>query len=131
MALYAETYRYTLQDGLGDIVWDVLHAKRLVATGGCPLMPVDREQQAHVARTYDISEAKVAAADIRQPGIAAPMIWLGSPQYGPPRHIVYVLIDGIHRTVRAFRDGQPFSAYVLSDAQSRACLLSAPEGMIP
>ena len=115
----------------GVIVWDVTRAQALLAReGSIGTLEVDREQQAHVATTYDITEEKVARADISQPGIAAPILWDGDPALAP-QGMVYVLIDGIHRTTRAYQEGWPFYAVVLSDAQSRACVLSAPPGVIP
>src|SRR5262245_26727340 len=110
MHLNHETYMYTLHGSGGVIVWDVSLAQALMAAeGGIGLLEVDREQQRHVATTYEITEAKVAQADISQPGIAAPIIWDGDPSLGS-HGILYVLIDGIHRTARAYREGQPFYA---------------------
>jgi hypothetical protein len=72
----------------------------------------------------------VQRADITQPGIAAPILWQGTPDIAPPG-VVYILIDGIHRAVRAYREGQRFYCLILSDEQSRACLIGAPAGVIP
>ena len=83
MDLRTETYAYRLNGERGTIIWDVVRAKALVATeGGIGLLEVDREQQRHVATTYEITEAKVAQADIVQSGIAAPILWDGDPAWG-------------------------------------------------
>jgi hypothetical protein len=84
-----ETYTYTLQEGRGAIVWGVTLAKLLALGGGLGLAEVDREQQSDVATTYEITEAKVAAADITQPGIAAPILWDGDPAICPAGPGVY------------------------------------------
>jgi hypothetical protein len=112
MSLTHETYTYTLHGDRGVIVWDVSRAQALLAReGGLATIEVDREQQAHVATTYDITEEKVARADIAQPGIAAPIIWDGDPTLGP-HGILYVLIDGIHRT-----HGQDRLCWLMPDSQ--------------
>jgi hypothetical protein len=84
MTITHEMYTYSLWEDRGEIVWDVTLAKAIVAQGGLDLDEVDREQQQHIAVRYDITEAKVQAADITQPGIAAPFIWQGSPELAPP-----------------------------------------------
>jgi len=126
-----ETYAYTLHEGRGTLVWNVTAAKAIQAAGvDLILVEVERTQLGHIATTYEIIEAKVLAADIGQPGIAAPFMWRGSAAFAP-YGIVYILVDGIHRAVRAYRERKPFYAHILTDAQSRRCVLSAPTGVIP
>ena len=128
--MFSRAYTYTLQEGRGSMTWYVTLAQEIVAQGGLDIEEVVREQQQHIATHYDITEAKVARAHIGTPGIAAPFIWQGNSTIAPPG-IVYILIDGTHRAVRAYRERKPFYCYVLSPAQSRACLLSGPSEVIP
>jgi hypothetical protein len=82
-----------------------------------------REQMAFVAKRYDYDRAHVAEVDCAVPGIAAPLLEDGQ--------VMYVVIDGIHRCVRAYQEGRPFQVHVLADADARRCVVTAPPGWIP
>jgi hypothetical protein len=69
-------------------------------------------QLARIAATYAYDRAHVARIDPRRPGIAAPIAHDGQ--------VLYVVIDGIHRAVRAHETGQPFCCDVLTDADEPA-----------
>jgi hypothetical protein len=118
-----ETYTYTIV-GVGHLTWDITHAQAMIAAGravGWDEVPRDELQR--IATTWDLDPAKLAGADPRVPGIAAPILDAGRE--------VYILIDGAHRACQAYRTGVPFRAQVLSHADSRACVLEAPPSTIP
>ena len=76
-----------------------------------------------VMQRYACDERCVSPGLDDEPGVAAPILWEGERRY--------ILIDGVHRLVRAYRAGETFEVHVLSDADSRACVLYAPPGAIP
>lgn len=115
-----ERFRYQLP-GEPDIVWDIGAAKLLVKQGHyLAIAEIDPATQADIMQRNAWDPEHLAAVDISQPGIAAPVIDQG--------RIAYVLIDGLHRNARAFQEGKTFRAYLLKDAASRACIL---EGLRP
>lgn len=118
------TETYTYEWASGSVTWNITQAKQLIAEGrAVGWNDVAHDQLQRIAERYDYDEATVARADPCVPGIAAPILDQGQ--------VVYVIIDGIHRAVRAYRDGQPFIVLILSDEDSRACILGNPEGLIP
>lgn len=116
---------FTFTTILGDaITWDVTRARDHVTRGnvvGFSEIPVST--LAEIAALNAWQEDVVATADPTQHGIAAPIVAMG--------HVIYVLIDGTHRAVRALRDHVPFSAWLLNDVANRDCVVRAPNGLIP
>ena len=118
-----ETFTYEIP-GYGTLHWNVTHAQRAVAAGQVEAhVTVDREQLAAIAAKNEWTQARVDQADPTIPGIGAPVIWQGQ--------IIYILIDGTHRAVRAHQTGVPFEADLLTEAASRACLIAGVPGLIP
>jgi hypothetical protein len=118
--LYAilETFRYKFPTGEPDIVWDIGAARQAV-TAGAILSPepvkIEPAMMREISEANEWDPARLDHADPDEPGIAAPILDEGQ--------IIYILIDGQHRNARALRDGKPFSAYLLTDQASRACVL--------
>lgn len=118
-----EEYRYTVP-GHGMLVWHITRAKEQVAAGHVvACVEMSREEMANTIARCEWDESHLLEVDITLPGIAAPFIWDG--------RIIYVPIDGIHRLVRAYREGKPFYFQLLTDAASRACLIEGPRELIP
>jgi hypothetical protein len=113
-----QTFRYKFPTGEPDIVWDIGAARQAV-TRGLTVLP--EPVRIEPAMMRDISESnewdpeRLDGVDPDEPGIAAPIIDEG--------RVIYILIDGQHRNARALRDGKAFSAYILTDQASRACVL--------
>ena len=118
-----ETFQYDIP-GHPPVCWNVTAAKRAVAAGQVVArVTVPPDQLAAISQKNDWTQAGVDRADPTVPGIGAPLIWDGG--------ILYVLIDGTHRAVRALQTGVPFDADLLTDDASRACLITAPTALIP
>jgi hypothetical protein len=127
-----DTFTYTLDAG-GYLTWDITRAwlwvKRQLRAGKAAelrLAELPREELARIATTWDITEAFVAGANPEYPGLSAPI--LDPAQAGA---VTSVLIDGVHRAVKAYREGKPFKAIVLPDAVAWDCLLDAPAWASP
>lgn len=118
-----ESFTYEIP-GHGKIIWDVTTARERADAGGiAATVMIDKEQMELIARNNDWQASKLAHVDIAIPGIGAPMVWQGQ--------IIYVLIDGTHRCVRALHEGKPFEARLLSDDAARQSVLFAPAGLMP
>jgi hypothetical protein len=120
-----EVYHHDIP-GVGRITWDIGRAKRQLDAGHIVQpapAPIDPAVMQHIADHNEYDDAVVASANPKEWGIAAPILWQGAIQY--------VLIDGTHRCIKALREGKPFYAYLLTDEAARACLLAAPEGVVP
>lgn len=116
-------YHYDVP-GYGVLVWDIIRAKQAVARGETVArLPVPPPEMENIMRRCDWDAQHLAHVDITQPGIAAPFRWQGQT--------IYVPIDGIHRVVRAYREGKGMEMDLLTDEASRACLLSGPRELIP
>jgi hypothetical protein len=127
-----DTFTYTLEAG-GYLSWDITRAKRWVVdqlragkAATLTLAEMPRAEMARIATTWDINEAWVAGANPEYPGLSAPIL---DPAQGGA--VTYVLIDGVHRCVKAYREGKPFKAIVLPDAVAWDCLLDAPAWASP
>jgi hypothetical protein len=124
MTVGDETYSFDFADGRGRLTWNITQAKRCVALRQAhPPMEVPRTEMAKIAARFDYDEAYLSQVDITRPGIAAPYIDDG--------RIYYLLVDGVHRAMRAYREGARFWTQALTDEDNRACLLEAPPGVIP
>ena len=120
--LNTETYTYEWPGG--SATWNIAKAKQCILDGrAAGWNDVPRDQLQIIADRYEYDEAKVTLADPSIPGIAAPIL--------DQDQVVYVIVDGIHRAVRAYRDGQPFIVLILSDSDSRTCILGSWEGLVP
>lgn len=116
-----QTFRYTIPNEQPDIVWDTGLAAKLAAIPSniVAAVPIPLDQMAEIAAKNEWKEEHVARVDPAQPG-------LGAAIYEDGR-IVYILIDGQHRNVRAMREGLPFYVRLLTDEASRACVVSGAE----
>jgi hypothetical protein len=115
--LAVEAFRYKIP-GEPDIVWNVTLARLAVARGEVaqPLpVKIAPADMLAIAQANEWDPARIEQADCDRPGIAAPLIMEG--------RVAYILIDGQHRNARAVREGRSFSAYLLTDEASRACVL--------
>ena len=109
--------------GVGEMIWNVALAKALIASRYVEEVTLEPSEMQAIAERSSYDEAHLKDVDPAIPGIGAPMIWEGQ--------IIYVLIDGIHRCVRALREQRPFLARLLTDEDARLCVVSAPAGLIP
>jgi hypothetical protein len=121
--------RYSFTTPHGEYIWDVEKALRLVnatindrAARG-DFVVFDRQMmEAWLTNlqpdAIDIDYAR--HVNPRQPGIVT-QAW--DCKQGI---VAAVLIDGTHRMFHALAKGMPFHAYVLSHAESMACLLERP-----
>ena len=129
-----QTFEYSFPNG-DQIVWSVDKAMDLVRDGQVlTLMELPRDQMLLIAQRNEWSLSKLEDADPSEPGIAAPIIVTRDeqPQLGPElKHIIYVLIDGTHRCVRALCNGVPFKAHILTDQASSQSILLAPAWRVP
>jgi hypothetical protein len=118
---------FTFTTILGDVfTWDITRARELVQAGGANvigLSEIPPSVLAEIAVSNEWQQAVVDKADPTQHGIAAPVVAFGQ--------VIYILIDGTHRAVKALHDRTPFCAWMLSDKANRACLVRAREGLVP
>lgn len=116
---------FTYHTILGQTIrWNVTQAQEEVKAGHVLVRTeIDRPAMQDIANANEWTEEGVADADPSIDGIAAPLLAMGT--------VIYVLIDGTHRLVRAMRDGKPFFAKLLTDDANRRCVVSADEGMVP
>lgn len=118
------TEMYTYEWSEGSVTWNITKVKQLIAQGRAEgWNEVPRDQLRRVAEVYEYDEATVARADLAVHGIAAPILDQGL--------VVYVIVDGIHRAVRAYRDGNTFLVLMLSKEDSRTCIIGPWEGLVP
>lgn len=117
-----QVFEYIIPD-IGTLRWDINRARACVTAHPRPAWPIPPHDLAEIVAANTHDPAHLDAVNPAEPGIAAPLLTEG--------HIDYILIDGHHRAARALRDGLPFAAVPLSDAENRRCLLSAPPGCVP
>lgn len=112
-----ETYQYSMP-GYDDVWWNVSRAKDEIAAGHIlTTVPIERDQMEGIAEKCGFDEARLDRVDDSQPGIGAPLLI-------PDEGIIYVLIDGTHRCVKALRAGRIFSAQLLTDDAAARCVMS-------
>jgi len=116
---------FTFNTILGQTIrWNVTQAQAEIAAGHVlarsEIAPSDMQA---IADSNEWTEEGVANADAALDGIAAPILALGV--------VIYVLIDGTHRCVRALREGRPFFAKLLTDDANRRCVIDADPGLVP
>lgn len=116
---------FTFTTILGDVLmWDVTKAREEVERNEVVgLSEIPPMTLAEIAASNEWTRAGVEAADPSKHGIAAPVVAFGQ--------VIYVLIDGTHRAVRALKDKKPFSAWMLNDAANRRCLVRGKKELIP
>lgn len=128
-----EWFEYRIEGEPGTLIWNVTKARALVASGHGTFdcVPISREVMQDIANQNEWDPSHVAKADPALPGIASPLI-VPNNLHGMvgDRVIIYQIIDGIHRCVRALQLGLPFSAHLLTDEAARACY-QGPTGYIP
>ena len=118
---------FTFTTIFGDVfTWDITRAREFAQAGGehvVGLSEIPPQVLAEIAASNEWQQDVVDKADPSQHGIAAPMVAAGQ--------IIYVLIDGTHRAVKALQTRQTFCAWMLSDKANRACLVRGREGLVP
>lgn len=114
----AETFSYLG----GAYLFDVDAAREFVATGREPV-EVDDESVRLSMDGLRLVPEHVDHVDPAFPGIIAHVSF---PD--PSGEVLrgHVLIDGNHRAARCLRDGLPFRAHLLTEAESEAVLLRSP-----
>jgi hypothetical protein len=117
---------FTFNTILGQTIrWNITQAQREIAAGHVMARTeIAREDMRAIAASNDWTEDGVTNADPTLDGIAAPL-------FDGNGTIIYVLIDGTHRLVRALREGRPFFAKALTDEANRRCVIDADSGMVP
>lgn len=121
-----QVFRYDVP-GVGVVVWDITGLRARVAADPTAVrlaVQIDPQTMGEIEARNDFDEAHLADVDLSQPGIAAPLIY-------ERREVMYVLVDGTHRCVRAHREGRIFWAQLVTDAVSRAYTISGPEELLP
>ena len=119
------TYQYDVP-GHAPVFWDVAAALREVEAGHVEVtVPIDREEMAGIRQNCHWDAAKIDHVDPTIPGIGAPLM------LPDEKVVIYILIDGTHRCVRALRDGLPFHARLLTFEAAKRCLLSCPPELLP
>lgn len=115
---------FTFTTILGEtFTWDITRARDHVQRGDVAgLDEIPRGVLAEIAASNDWKQDVVDKADPSKHGIAAPIVALGQ--------VIYILVDGTHRAVRALQQGQTFSAWLLTPEANRACLVRC-EGRVP
>ncbi len=112
---------------LGLYEFDVDKARGL-ATDGREPVEVEEESVRLSVRDSEMDEAHVGHVDPRFPGIIAHVQYQDE---GGQMLRGHVLIDGHHRAARCLREGRPFLAYLLTEAESEAVLVGSPEVVTP
>ena len=114
----AEYYKYF--SGLYE--FDVEAARKWVADGRAPV-EVEPDSVRDSVEITTIDDAHIDHVDPSIPGIIT-HVWFVTDD-GEEAH-GHLLIDGNHRAARCLRDGRPFFAYVLTEAESRAVVMRGP-----
>lgn len=115
----AQTFRYLER----LYKFDIDRAREIVLDGreAVELEPDDVRFSVDVCRIY---EEHLDHVDTKYPGIIA-HYWYPLPD-GTVAH-GHLLIDGHHRAARCLRDGLPYYVHILTEAESRAVTLRAPD----
>lgn len=115
-----------MDDCAEPFIWNINQAKVEVATASSVIatVEIERDQMQIIATRSEFDEAHLPRVDITQPGIGAPVVL-------PDGSVAFILIDGTHRCVRAYREGRPFFARLLTDEAAARCVITAPEGRLP
>lgn len=115
-----ECFTYTYGTG-EEITWDIEKAKKIQTNfeGEC-----DRELLKYITETYDYDHDKVDKVDCSIPGIAVPIKIPGHWK------AEIILIDGIHRAVKAYKNNFTFRAKILTPDQSLSCIIAFTPGIL-
>lgn len=120
--LFAETYSYEIP-GHAPMLWNVSQAIIECENGHVDaVVPIAHAEMAGIVNQCGWDEAHLARADPERPGIAAPIRLDGV--------VFFILIDGTHRCVRAYREQRPFLARCLSLEAAQRCVLLAPSELL-
>ena len=106
----ATTEVFVVGDGQERYVLNVERAKRIVADGR-PATVLSEQTIKRLMKVTDYVPEHLAHVDATQPGIIL-------HRYGG-----LILLDGIHRAVRALREHRTFHVYTLSQHESLACVV--------
>ena len=112
---------FTFTTIYGDVItWDITHAREQVRTRQIAgLHEIPRDVLAEIAAANEWTQAGVDAADVSRHGISAPLVANG--------RVVYILIDGTHRAVRALQTNKPFCVWLLTDEGNRDCIVNTTQ----
>lgn len=117
-----ETYHYLYRLFLFDVdrAWKLAY--------GTPRESVELETESveWSVQTAHIQDRHVGHVDATIPGLIA-HVRLRTGGGGEVRG--HVLIDGHHRAARCLREGLPFFAYILTEAESDEIVLRRPDGV--
>lgn len=122
----AKTERFEyLIPGYAPLVWNIVLAKQLAADPRWveSIVTIGRSEMRAITERNSWEPSRVADVNIADPGIGAPFIWEGTASY--------LLIDGTHRCVRAYRERKPFAVRLLTDEAARRCYISGPTDLMP
>src|ERR1043166_1012546 len=103
--------------------FDVDRARELVGDGREPV-ELDEESLRATLDDTDVDDQHVGHVNTTYPGIIAHVFY---QPYEGEQVQAHLLIDGNHRASRCLRDQKPFSAYLLSEEESRSILIRSPE----
>jgi len=104
--------------------FDVDRARALAGDGREPV-EVDDESVRESIDNSEMDECHIPHVDPSIPGVIAHVSFENGPGDVVTGHL---LIDGHHRAARCLRDGRPFFAFLLTEAESQAVLLRGPPG---
>jgi hypothetical protein len=102
--------------------YDVDQARALVRDGREPV-EVEVESVRHSVASSTIDDFHVPHVDPTIPGVIAHVQFHVDSGECVKGHL---LIDGHHRAARCLKEGRPFFAYLLNEAESEAILLRSP-----
>jgi hypothetical protein len=122
-------YEFRFDNG-ARIIWDIGKAEAILSdtanrnrfscTKYADLIGMPREQMALLFE-WDIDQQKLEKADCSKPGICAPI-----KHYGDD-HESLILIDGVHRAVKAYIEHKQFFLRSLNPEESKRCIVFADD----
>jgi hypothetical protein len=101
---------FVVGEGQGKFALNVKRAKRIVADGRRSIV-LSEQTIKRLMTVTDYAPEHLAHVDTTQPGVIL-------HRYGG-----LILLDGIHRAVRALRENRTFYVYTLSNHESLACVV--------
>ena len=100
----AEIFVYTVP-GKGDITWDISEAKKRIKEAVLYQIEIDRENMEEIIERYGFDATRLDSVDPIEPGIATVIKYKGKYSL--------IMIDGVHRCARAYRENILFTLNVL------------------
>lgn len=113
-------YVYSMDNG-NKIMWDIDKAWRILKNK--PRKPHIVEDQngqfKHIAETFDLEPEKLKHADCAVPGIITTII--------QDNKLQNIVIDGIHRLVKAYQNDFTYFCYYLFPEESKECIIACTD----